>query len=60
MSSTEAELLVLSQIMKKAIFISQLLKALMLRLDELLIIKYNNKQTLKLIMKNSMKLLTKL
>ena len=60
MSSIEAELLVLLQIMKKAIFISQLLKALMLRLNKSLIIKCDNKQTLRLITKDSMKLLTKL
>ena len=59
-SSIEAELLALSQITKKAIFISQLLKALTLRLDEPLIIKCDNKQTLRLVMKDSMKLSTKL
>ena len=60
MFSTEAELLVLLQITKKAIFISWLLKALMLRLDKSLIIKYDNKQTLRLIIKDSIKLSTKL
>src|SRR5436190_2733536 len=42
--STEAELLALSQIIKKAIFISQLLKALTLRLDKPLAIKCDNHQ----------------
>ncbi len=59
-SSTEAELLALSQIMKKAIFISHLLKTFMLIINKSLIIKYNNKQTLRLVMKNFMKLSTKL
>ena len=60
MSSTKAELLALSQIAKKAIFISWLLKAMTLRLDKLLIIKCNNKQTLRLVTEDSMKLSTKL
>ena len=60
MLSMKAELLALSQITKKAIFISHLLKALTLMIDESLIIKCNNKQTLRLIMKNFMKLSTKL
>ncbi len=60
MSSTEAELLVLLQIAKEAIFISRLLKALMLRLDEPLIIECDNKQTLRLVTEDSMKLSTKL
>ena len=59
-SSTKAELLALSQITKKAIFISHLLKALTLTINKLLIIKYNNKQTLKLVTENFMKLSTKL
>ena len=42
-SSTEAELLALSQIAKKAIFINQLLKALTLKLDEPLIIECDNR-----------------
>ena len=46
--------------MKKTIFISWLLKTLMLRLNKFLIIECNNKQTLKLVTEDSMKLLTKL
>ena len=60
MLSIETEFLALLQTAKKAIFISWLLKVLMLRLNELLIIECDNKQTLRLIMKDSMKLLTKL
>ena len=60
MSSTKAELLTLLQTVKKAIFTSQLLKVLTLRLDELLIIKCDNKQTLRLVTEDSMKLSTKL
>ena len=59
-SSTKPELLALSQTAKKAIFTSQLLKALTLQLNELLIIECDNSQTLRLVMKESMKLLTKL
>ena len=59
-SSTEVELLALSQIAKEAIFISRLLKAMTLRLDKLLIIECDNKQTLRLVTKDSMKLSTKL
>ena len=58
--SMKVKLLALLQIVKKAIFISHLLKALILMIDELLIIKCDNKQTLRLIMKNFMKLSTKL
>ncbi len=59
-SSTETELLALSQIIKKTIFISYFLKILILRFDKLLIIECDNKQILKLIIKNSIKLSTKL
>ena len=41
-SSTEAELLALSQTVKEAIFISRLLKAMTLRLNEPLIIDCDN------------------
>ena len=58
--NTKAELLALSQITKKAIFISRLLKALMLKLNKPLIIKCDNKQTLKLGIEESMKLSIKL
>ena len=46
MSSTEAELLALSQTAKEAIFISKLFKAMTLRLKEPLIIDCDNTQTL--------------
>ena len=57
--SMKAELLVLLQITKKAIFISCLLKVLTLIINESLIIKYDNKQTFRLVTKNFMKLFTK-
>jgi transposase InsO family protein len=59
-SSTEAELLALSQTAKEAIFISRLFKALKLRLNEPLTINCDNTQTLRLIKENSTKLNTKL
>jgi hypothetical protein len=59
-SSTEAELLALSQTAKEAIFISRLLKALTLKLDEPLVIECDNRQTLRLVTEESMKLSTKL
>ena len=59
-SSTEAELLALSQTAKEAIFLSRLLKALTLRLDEPLTIQCDNKQTLRLLNEESAKLTTKL
>ena len=59
-SSTEAELLALSQTVKKVIFISWLFNALMLKLNELLVIKCNNSQTLRLVRKKFMKLSIKL
>src|SRR6516162_6396913 len=59
-SSTEAELLALSQTTKEAIFISRLLKALMLKLDEPLVVECDNSQTLRLVTEESMKLSTKL
>jgi hypothetical protein len=40
--SIEAELLALLQIVKEAIFISRLFKAIILRLNKPLIINYNN------------------
>ncbi len=58
--SMKAELLILLQIMKKAIFISHLLKVLILIINESLIIKYDNKQTLRLVTENFMKLSMKL
>ena len=59
-SSTEAELLALSQTAKEAIFTSRLLKALTLQLNEPLVIECDNSQTLRLVTEESMKLSTKL
>ena len=59
-SSTEAELLALSQTAKEAIFISRLLKGMMLNLDEPLVVECDNRQTLRLVTEESMKLTTKL
>jgi hypothetical protein len=59
-SSTEAELLALSQTAKEAIFLSRLLKALTLHLHEPLTIQCDNKQTLRLLNEESAKLVTKL
>jgi len=58
--STEAELLALLQTVKEAIFISRLFKVITLRLNEPLIIKCDNTQTLQLIMEDTAKLITKL
>ena len=60
MSSTEAELLVLFQIVKKAIFISQLLNVMILKLNELLVVECDNSQTLRLVKEEFMKLSIKL
>jgi hypothetical protein len=59
-SSTEAELLALSQTAKEAIFLSRLFKAMTLRLNEPLVIDCDNTQTLRLIKEDSAKLITKL
>jgi hypothetical protein len=59
-SSTEAELLALSQTAKEGIFLSRLLKALNLRLDTPLTIDCDNRQTLRLVTEESAKLATKL
>src|SRR5579871_2458577 len=59
-SSTEAELLALSQTAKEGIFMSRLFKALTLRLNEPLIIECDNTQTLRLIKEDTAKLVTKL
>ena len=58
--SMKAELLALLQIMKKAIFISHLLKMLTLTIDKSLIIECDNKQTFRLVTEDFMKLFTKL
>jgi len=59
-SSTEAELLSLSQTAKEAIFMSRLFKAMTLRLNEPLTIHCDNTQTLRLLKEDSAKLNTKL
>jgi transposase InsO family protein len=59
-SSTEAELLAMSQTAKEAIFLSRILKALTLRLDDPLTIYCDNKQTLRLVTEETAKLVTKL
>jgi hypothetical protein len=59
-SSTEAELLALSQTAKEAIFISRLFKAMTLKLNEPLVIDCDNTQTLRLIKEDTAKLITKL
>ena len=59
-SSTEAELLALSQTTKEAIFLSRLFKALTLNLNEPLTINCDNTRTLRLVTEDSAKLVTKL
>jgi len=59
-SSTEAELLALTQTAKEAIFLSRLFKAMTLRLHEPLTIDCDNTQTLRLIKEDTAKLTTKL
>jgi hypothetical protein len=59
-SSTEAELLALSQTAKEAIFLSRLLQALIVQLNEPLTILCDNQQTLRLLNEESAKLTTKL
>ena len=58
--STEAELIANSQTAKEAIYLSRLMSALMLFLPEVLIIKCNNKQTIRFLIDESTKLQTKL
>ena len=60
MSSTEAKLLALFQITKKAIFISWLLNVMTLKLNELLVVECDNSQTFRLVKEEFMKLSTKL
>ena len=45
---------------KEAIFVSRLLKVIILRLDKPLVVKYDNLITLRLVMEESLKLVTKL
>ena len=59
-SSTEAELLALSQTAKEAIYMARLFKALSLELNEPLSIQCDNRQTLRLLVEESLKLQTKL
>ncbi len=59
-SSTEAELLALSQAAKEAIYMARLFKALSLELNEPLSIQCDNRQTLRLLLEESLKLQTKL
>ena len=59
-SSTEAELLALSQTAKEAIFLSRLFHSMQLELDEKLVIQCDNRQTIRLITEESAKLQTKL
>jgi hypothetical protein len=59
-SSTEAELLALSQTTKEAIYMSRLLVALRLEINEPLTIKCDNRQTIRLLVKESAQLQTKL
>ena len=58
-SSTEAELLALSQMVKESICLSRLLKALSIEIDEPLAIKCDNRQTIRLLAESA-KLQTKL
>jgi hypothetical protein len=59
-SSTEAELLALTQTAKEAIYLSRLLRALTLQLDEPLTIQCDNIQTIRLMVQEAAKLQTKL
>ena len=58
--SIEVELLAISQTAKEAIYLSHLMKALMLFLPEVFTIKCNNKETIRLLVDKSTKLQTKL
>lgn len=59
-STTKAELLVVSQTAKEAIYLSCLIKALKLVLLKAFIIEYDNLQTIRLLVDKAMKLQTKL
>jgi hypothetical protein len=59
-SSTEAEFLAISQTAREAIFIRRLMDSLSLQLHEPLMIDCDNKQTIRLLTEQSMKLQTKL
>jgi hypothetical protein len=55
-SLTEAELLAISQTTKEAIYMSRLLVALKLEIDEPLTIKCDNRQTIRLLVEQSARL----
>jgi len=57
-SSTEAELLALSQTTKEAIYMSRLLIALRLEIDKPLTIECDNRQTIRLLVEQSARLQT--
>lgn len=59
-SSTEAELLAISQTAKEAIYLSRLMKALTLVLPEAFTIESDNRQTIRLLIDEATKLQTKL
>ncbi|RYO95097.1 hypothetical protein DL766_009876 [Monosporascus sp. MC13-8B] len=59
-SSTEAELLALSQTVKEAFFMLRLFKAIGLELGEDLVIQVDNKQTIRLVTEETIRLITKL
>ena len=59
-SSTEAELLAVSQTAKEAIFLGRLFVSMKLVLDEPLVIQCDNQQTIRLVCEESAKLQTKL
>ena len=59
-SSNEAEFLAISQTAKEAIYLSRLMQALNLVISEALTIKFDNAQTIWLLVDKSMKLQTKL
>jgi hypothetical protein len=59
-SSTEAELLALSQTAKEAIYMSRLLSALQVEIDEPLTVECDNRQTIRLLIEEATRLQTKL
>ena len=59
-SSTEAELLALSQTAKETMYLARLFRALSLELDQPLIIECDNRQTIRLLVEEVAKLQTKL
>ncbi|RYP56931.1 hypothetical protein DL770_010800 [Monosporascus sp. CRB-9-2] len=59
-SSTEAELSALSQTVKEAIFMQRLFRAIGLELDEELVIQVDNRQTIRLVTEEAVRLITKL